>query len=200
MIDTEGDIVFDSSLTEEEEMENHLQRPEVVALQMERVGKDIRISKSLGVDYYYLVQQFGDIYVRSALPYALNASVLLKANLLFLYVMAGLLPIVMLILYFIFKGFSVSVQQGEDKLKRELTQNISHELKTPVSSILGYMESLLANPDLAPERQHLFVEKSYQQAQRLRALLQDISTLNKLDESRNLYQREQCEVDRKSVV
>ena len=86
------------------------------------------------------------------------------------------------------------MQQGEDKLKRELTQNISHELKTPVSSILGYMESLLANPDLAPERQHLFVEKSYQQAQRLRALLQDISTLHKLDESRNLYQREQCEV------
>ena len=194
VIDLEGLILFDSSLDEDSTWENHLERPEIVALSMSPVGKAIRVSTSTGKDYYYLAQQVGDFYIRSALPYQMNARIALKANMLFLYVMAALLPLVMLLLYVISKGFATSVRQGEDKLKRELTQNISHELKTPVASILGYMESLLDNPDLAPERQRLFVERSYQQAQRLRALLQDISTLNKLDESRTLYQREQCDI------
>jgi two-component system OmpR family sensor kinase/two-component system phosphate regulon sensor histidine kinase PhoR len=70
----------------------------------------------------------------------------------------------------------ISVQEHENELKRQLTQNISHELKTPVSSILGYMESILQNPDLDPARQKFFVERSFQQALRLSALLQDITS------------------------
>lgn len=88
----------------------------------------------------------------------------------------------------------ITVQEQENKLKRHLTQNISHELKTPVSSILGYMESIVNNPDLAPERQRFFVERSFQQAQRLTALLQDISMLNKIDETNNIFEREKVDV------
>lgn len=84
----------------------------------------------------------------------------------------------------------ISVQEHENELKRHLTQNISHELKTPVSSILGYMESILENPNLDPLRQRFFVERSFQQAQRLSALLQDISTLNKMDEAKRLFEKE----------
>lgn len=88
----------------------------------------------------------------------------------------------------------ITIQEQENKLKRHLTQNISHELKTPVSSILGYMESIVNNPDLAPERQRFFVERSFQQAQRLSALLQDISTLNKIDETNDIFEREKVDV------
>jgi two-component system OmpR family sensor kinase/two-component system phosphate regulon sensor histidine kinase PhoR len=88
----------------------------------------------------------------------------------------------------------ITVQEQENKLKRHLTQNISHELKTPVSSILGYMESIVNNPDLAPERQRFFVERSFQQALRLTALLQDISTLNKIDETNDIFEREKVDV------
>ncbi len=88
----------------------------------------------------------------------------------------------------------ISVQEHENELKRHLTQNISHELKTPVSSILGYMESILENPDLEPQRQRFFVERSFQQAQRLRDLLQDISTLNKIDEGKRLFEKESCNI------
>ena len=56
--------------------------------------------------------------------------------------------------------------------------------------------AVLDNPDLPAERLHFFVERTHHQAQRLRALLQDISTLNKLDESRNLYERSECDVVR----
>lgn len=86
----------------------------------------------------------------------------------------------------------ISVQEHENELKRQLTQNISHELKTPVSSILGYMESILQNPDLDPARQKFFVERSFQQALRLSALLQDITMLNKIDEGKRLFEKETC--------
>jgi len=88
----------------------------------------------------------------------------------------------------------ISLQENENELKRHLTQNISHELKTPVSSIMGYMESILENPNLDPERRRFFIERSFQQAQRLSALLQDISTLNKIDEARRMYDKEPCNV------
>ena len=88
----------------------------------------------------------------------------------------------------------ITIQEHENQLKKHLTQNISHELKTPVSSILGYMESILENPDLDPQRQRFFVERSFQQAQRLRDLLQDISTLNKIDEGKRLFEKETCDV------
>jgi signal transduction histidine kinase len=92
----------------------------------------------------------------------------------------------------------ITLQDQENKLKKHLTQNISHELRTPVSSILGYMESILNNPDLAPERQRFFIERSYQQALRLTELLRDISTLNKIEEAKDFFDKE--EVDVSAVV
>ena len=86
----------------------------------------------------------------------------------------------------------ISVQEHENELKRHLTQNISHELKTPVSSILGYMESILNNPELDSERQRFFIERSYLQAKRLSALLQDISMLTKMDEAKRMFEKESC--------
>ena len=86
----------------------------------------------------------------------------------------------------------ITIQERDNELKRHLTQNISHELKTPVSSILGYMESILENPDLDPERQKFFIERSLMQAKRLSSLLQDISTLNKIDEGKRIFDKELC--------
>jgi len=88
----------------------------------------------------------------------------------------------------------ISVQEHENELKRNLTQNISHELRTPVSSILGFMESILENPDLDQKRQRFFIERSFQQAQRLSSLLQDISMLNKIDEAKRLFDKEPCKI------
>jgi len=88
----------------------------------------------------------------------------------------------------------ISIQEHEFELKRQLTENISHELKTPVSSILGYMESIIDNPNLDPQRQHFFIERSLQQAQRLSALLHDISILNNMDGTNELFDKEVCDL------
>lgn len=69
----------------------------------------------------------------------------------------------------------------ENQMRRELTQNIAHELKTPVASILGYTDTILDDPQMNPLTQRQFIERANAQAHRLTALLQDISTLNRMD-------------------
>ncbi len=74
-------------------------------------------------------------------------------------------------------------QEQQTRLKRELTQNVAHELKTPVASIHGYMETLLTTPDIPAETSRQFMERCFAQTKRLSALIQDISALNRLDET-----------------
>ena len=69
----------------------------------------------------------------------------------------------------------ISRQEEESRMKRQLTQNVSHELKTPVSSIQGYLETILSNPDLSPDKRQFFLERCYSQSTRLTGLLRDIS-------------------------
>ena len=69
----------------------------------------------------------------------------------------------------------------ENRMRRELTQNIAHELKTPVASILGYAETILHTPGISEQQSQIFTERILAQAQRLTSLLQDISKLNRMD-------------------
>ena len=85
-------------------------------------------------------------------------------------------------------------EQKNSQLRRELTQNIAHELKTPVASILGYSETLLDNPDIDPDVAHKFIVRTHEQATRLTSLLQDISLLNKME-----YAAQDLEMDRVNV-
>ena len=81
----------------------------------------------------------------------------------------------------------ISRQEEESRMKRQLTQNGSHELKTPVSSIQGYLETILSNPDLSPDKRQFFLERCYSQSTRLTGLLRDISVLNRLDEASEMF-------------
>ncbi len=74
-------------------------------------------------------------------------------------------------------------RQEQDKLKRELTQNVAHELKTPVASIQGYLDTILSQPDMDEETKKSFLEKCFSQVTRLTALIQDLLILNRLDEA-----------------
>ena len=82
----------------------------------------------------------------------------------------------------------------ENQMRRELTQNIAHELKTPVASILGYTDTILDDPQMSPETQLQFIQRTNAQAQRLTALLQDISTLNRMDYAAHQLTMERTDV------
>lgn len=84
--------------------------------------------------------------------------------------------------------------EKQTETRRQLTQNISHELKTPVASILGFTETILDNPELDEQQKTEFVERTHRQAQRLSHLLADISTLNRMDYASQQLQHEQVDL------
>lgn len=77
-------------------------------------------------------------------------------------------------------------KKEQNILKRQLTQNIAHELKTPVASIQGYLETIIDNPKANEEMKAQFLQRCYAQSQRLASLLRDISTLNRLDDASDM--------------
>ena len=85
-------------------------------------------------------------------------------------------------------------QEKENRMRRELTQNIAHELKTPVASILGYTETILNSPDIDDEVKNQFIARTHAQARRLTTLLQDISTLNRMDYAKDLITMERVNI------
>ena len=84
----------------------------------------------------------------------------------------------------------VTQEMEQARLKKQLTQNIAHELKTPVSSIQGYLETIVNNPELPREKIDTFLARSYAQSNRLTHLLRDISTLTRLEEAPNMTDKE----------
>lgn len=84
--------------------------------------------------------------------------------------------------------------EKESRIRRELTQNISHELKTPVASILGYTDTILDNPQMDDQTRQQFIERTHAQAQRLTALLQDLSTLNRMDYATDVLSMERVDI------
>ena len=79
-------------------------------------------------------------------------------------------------------------------MKRQLTQNIAHELKTPVSSIQGYLETIVNNENIPHEKIQTFLERCYAQSNRLSRLLRDISVLTRMDEAANMIDMEKVDI------
>ncbi|MDR3184466.1 MAG: histidine kinase, partial [Prevotellaceae bacterium] len=82
------------------------------------------------------------------------------------------------------------IEQEKEKtrqLKQELTGNVAHELRTPVTSIRGYLETILEQ-QLEPEKERQFLQKAYRQTLMLSELIRDMSLLTKLEEPSGMFQ------------
>lgn len=108
----------------------------------------------------------------------------------------------------------VTESEKRDTLRREFTANVSHELKTPLTSISGFAE-LMKEGDVSEEHVIDFSESIYDEAQRLITLVNDIIKLSELDEqsisfesepvdlyelSREVIDRLENEADKKSIA
>lgn len=93
--------------------------------------------------------------------------------------------------------FDISAKAEAEQIRREFSANVSHELKTPLTTILGY--SQIINNDIAkPEDIRGFMMKIEKEASRLLALIDDIIELSRLDEQSD--EMRMCKIDLLDIV
>ncbi len=83
-------------------------------------------------------------------------------------------------------------------MKQQMTNNIAHELRTPVSSIRGYLETLTVCKDISAEKRNMFLDRAYVQVMRLSDLIRDIGLITKIEEAPEQLHKEK--VNLKNVV
>lgn len=78
---------------------------------------------------------------------------------------------------------SMHEEQEKIRIKKQLTNNINHELKTPVAAIKACLETLIAHPDLAEDKRNDFIRRCYADSERLCRMLVDVATITRMDEA-----------------
>jgi signal transduction histidine kinase len=105
-----------------------------------------------------------------------------------LYFIIALFISMMLLIHLVVESYGKSVNQFRDqKYRQEITGNIAHELRTPVTSIRGYLETILET-QLDPEKERYFVKQAYNQTIALSELIRDMSLITKMEEAPNKFQ------------
>jgi len=79
-------------------------------------------------------------------------------------------------------------------IKQQMTANIAHELKTPVASVIGYIETIVDSPELDENTKRNFLEKAYSHAERLADLINDLVVLNKIEEASEHFEIDDVDV------
>ncbi|MDR3129772.1 MAG: HAMP domain-containing histidine kinase [Tannerellaceae bacterium] len=209
LISYTGTVLYDNYLSPVEInlTGDHSQRPEIKEAFRNGTGINKRMSVSTHQEYLYYAKRYDNCFVRVALPYNTSVRNFFAANSdqMFLYCILGIFTVMLFIIRYITDRFGhlikkeniSAVRQGrfyertKSKknaylLKQEMTENVAHELRTPMSSIRGYLETLLYEIVLPNAVRH-FVSKAYRQTLILSELIQDMNTLTNRGDSQKSF-------------
>ncbi len=207
LVDLNGSIIY-SSAGELGDTSNISTRGEFIDAKKTGLGYWVGPIGAADSDFQLFCATKVDDYVfRSSQPYSLSFNRIVESTGLFVIFIIGV-TILMSILGFLMmrrlrQSLDVIEQEHESSLhhhretiriKRQLTSNINHELKTPISAIHGYLETIIQNPEIDPKIRTQFLEKSLQQSNRLIGLLKDVSEVAKMEEGNISYQMEPLKV------
>lgn len=205
LIDTEGNVIYDSREKDVKKMGNHLHRKEIADALRTGSGYDIkRASETNGEKYFYSATYFAadssqyslpvGLVIRSAVPYNTPLTASLERDYTFFYYTIGILVLILLIM--LLRHRLARSEEDKRRIKRQLTENAAHELKTPAAAIEGYLETIINMVDPMPSdglrsdncgsdvpQIVKYLHRCYAQSQRMSRLLQDMSTLTRLDEA-----------------
>ena len=253
----DGSVIYDNSM-DSLPGTNHLDREEIKRALKSTSGYTVRRhSRSTGQYYFYSATKGNQgLIVRTAVPYSLSLSTLLRADYNFLWIM-GIISLVMCMLgYFatrrvgqhimrlnefaekVERGSRISdtepfpndelgaisnnivrlyarlqqaysdrdaehkaalrEQQEKELIKKELTNNINHELKTPLASVRICIETLIAHENMSEEKRITFLKRCLSNTDRLQRLLSDVSLITRMDDGRESIVKER--VDLASII
>lgn len=198
IITLSGAVIYDNILLIDS-LDNHRERPEVVQAMKNGSGYHIgRQSASDGREYFYSATKGERVVVRTAIPYSSSLQELLKADWTFLIIMIVISSFMSVVAYFITRHIGMAIErvnyyeaeQEKSRLKRQLTNNINHELKTPVASMQVCLETLLSGINLSGDKKMELIERCYANNERLRRLLNDVSLITRLEDGSQLISKE----------
>lgn len=73
--------------------------------------------------------------------------------------------------------------EEKDRTKRQFAGNLSHEIKTPISIIKGYIDTVLSDTTITAEMRQSFLQKAQEQTDRLSGIIRKINSINLLDDT-----------------
>lgn len=138
------------------------------------------------------------VIVREALPFNLSVRHFIRSsNNMFIWFFLLAFALTFSVLIFLSDRFGRTVSDVKRKerartqnVKRQMTNNITHELRTPVAAIHGYIETLIQNPNLPEQTKLHFLNRALMQSERLTDLIRDVSIISKTEEAPDLLPRE----------
>lgn len=203
IITLSGAVVYDNTIPLDS-LDNHRGRPEIADALVKGTGYNIsRQSTSDGRDYFYSATRGERAIVRTAIPYSSTLQDLLEADWSFLVVMISVTLVMSVVAYFTTRKLGKDIErvnryeaeQERNRLKRQLTNNINHELKTPVASIQVCLETLLSGINLSEEKRQELIERCYAHNDRLRRLLNDVSLITRMEDGSALIGKERVVIN-----
>ena len=198
-----GTVVYDNTISLDS-LDNHRNRPEVIDALAKGEGYNIsRHSSSDGRKYFYSATRGERVVVRTAIPYSNTLRDLLATDWSFLIVMISISLAMSIVAYFTTRKLGKDIErvnryeseQERNRLKRQLTNNINHELKTPVASIQVCLETLLSGIALSEEKRQKLIERCYAHNDRLRRLLNDVSLITRMEDGSALINRKKVVIN-----
>ena len=198
-----GAVIYDNIIPLDS-LDNHRGRPEVANALIRGEGYNIsRHSTSDGRNYFYSATRGERVVVRTAIPYSGTLQDLLEADWSFLVVMISITLAMSVVAYFTTRKLGKDIErvnryeaeQERNRLKRQLTNNINHELKTPVASIQVCLETLLSGISLSEEKRQELIERCYANNDRLRRLLNDVSLITRMEDGSALIGKERVVIN-----
>ena len=205
IMDTAGIVLYDNRHSADS-LDNHVLRPEIQSALKAGRGYNIRrLSESDGRQYFYSATKGREHIVRTAIPYTPSLKDTLKADQAFFWTMIGISLLVSIAGFFSTRRLgrtiervnmyreqerAINDEREKNRLKRQLTNNINHELKTPVASIQVCLETLLSGITLTEEKKQELIERCYTQNERLRRLLADVSLITRIEDGAVNIERE----------
>ena len=198
VITLSGAVVYDNMIPLDS-LDNHIGRPEIASALRHGSGYHIgRQSASDGREYFYSATRGQRVIVRTAIPYSATLRELLQADWTFLFVMIAISLAMSIAAYFSTRKLGKDIErvnqfeseQEKNRIKRQLSNNINHELKTPVASIQVCLETLLSGIALSEEKRQELIARCYAHNERLRQLLNDISLITRLEDGSQLISTE----------